>query len=268
MNDLMPAESSSTTQTKPLLVARDVRKRFGSHEVLKGVSLEVARGEVVCVIGPSGSGKTTFLRCLNHLERIDGGRIEIDGELVGYRERGDGTLVEDAPREVARKRAEIGFVFQRFNLWPHLTALENIIEAPVHVRGERRAEAVATAERLLARVGLLDKRDAYPAKLSGGQQQRVAIARALAMRPKLMLFDEATSALDPETVGEVLAVMAELAAEGMTMVCVTHEMGFAREAADRIVMMDDGIIIEDGPPERFFTNPTNERTRQFLSKIL
>jgi polar amino acid transport system ATP-binding protein len=260
--------TANSQQPVPILVARDVRKRFGAHEVLKGVSLEVARGEVVCVIGPSGSGKTTFLRCLNHLERIDGGRIEIDGELVGYRERGDGTLIEATPREVARQRAEVGFVFQRFNLWPHLTAVENVIEAPVHVRGERRAEAVATAERLLARVGLLDKRDAYPAKLSGGQQQRVAIARALAMRPKLMLFDEATSALDPETVGEVLAVMAELAAEGMTMVCVTHEMGFAREAADRIVMMDDGIIIEDGPPERFFANPTSERTRQFLSKIL
>ena len=252
----------------PILVARDVRKRFGAHEVLKGVSLEVARGEVVCVIGPSGSGKTTFLRCLNHLERIDSGRIEIDGALVGYRERGDGALVEDAPREVARKRAEIGFVFQRFNLWPHLTALENVVEAPVHVRGERRVEAVAAAERLLERVHLLDKRDAYPAKLSGGQQQRVAIARALAMRPKLMLFDEATSALDPETVGEVLAVMEELAAEGMTMICVTHEMGFAREAADRVVMMDDGLIVEDGPPSQFFTAPRHERTRQFLSKIL
>jgi polar amino acid transport system ATP-binding protein len=253
---------------RPILAARDVHKRFGAHEVLKGVSLDVRRGEVVCIIGPSGSGKTTFLRCLNHLERIDSGRIEVDGQLVGYRERADGTLVEDAPQEVARKRAEIGFVFQRFNLWPHLTALENIIEAPVYVRGERRRDAVAAAERLLARVGLADKRDAYPSKLSGGQQQRVAIARALAMRPKLMLFDEATSALDPETVGEVLAVMEELAAEGMTMICVTHEMGFAREAADRIVMMDDGVIIEEGVPQRFFTQPANVRTRQFLSKIL
>ena len=256
------------TASRPILLARDVRKRYGAHEVLKGVSLDVCRGEVVCVIGPSGSGKTTFLRCLNHLERIDGGRIEVDGALVGYRERSDGTLVEDTPKEVARKRAEIGFVFQRFNLWPHLTALENIIEAPIYVRGERREESIARAERLLARVGLSDKRDAYPAKLSGGQQQRVAIARALAMRPKLMLFDEATSALDPETVGEVLAVMAELAVEGMTMICVTHEMGFAREAADRVVMMDDGLIIEEGSPERFFTQPSNERTRQFLSKIL
>jgi polar amino acid transport system ATP-binding protein len=245
-----------------------VRKRFGANEVLRGVSLQVQRGEVICMIGPSGSGKTTFLRCLNHLERIDSGRIELDGKLLGYLERPDGTLVEQPARDVARQRAEIGFVFQRFNLWPHLTALENIIEAPIHVRGERRDAAVATAERLLDRVGLLEKRDAYPTKLSGGQQQRVAIARALAMSPKLMLFDEATSALDPETVGEVLAVMAELAAEGMTMICVTHEMGFAREAADRVVMMDDGLVIEEGPPEHFFTQPSNERTRQFLSKIL
>ena len=193
------------------------------------MSLQVQRGEVICVIGPSGSGKTTFLRCLNHLERIDSGRIELDGKLLGYRERPDGKLVEQPARDVARQRAEIGFVFQRFNLWPHLTALENITEAPIHVRGERRDAAVATAERLLDRVGLLEKRDAYPTKLSGGQQQRVAIARALAMSPKLMLFDEATSALDPETVGEVLAVMAELATEGMTMICVTHEMGFARK---------------------------------------
>jgi polar amino acid transport system ATP-binding protein len=253
---------------RTILLARDVHKRFGPNEVLRGVSLQVRRGEVICMIGPSGSGKTTFLRCLNHLERIDTGRIELDGKLLGYRERPDGTLVEQSARDVARQRAEIGFVFQRFNLWPHLTALENITEAPVHVRGERRDAAVATAERLLDRVGLLEKRDAYPTKLSGGQQQRVAIARALAMSPKLMLFDEATSALDPETVGEVLAVMAELAAEGMTMICVTHEMGFAREAADRVVMMDDGLIIEEGPPEHFFTRPSNERTRQFLSKIL
>jgi polar amino acid transport system ATP-binding protein len=253
---------------RTILLARDVRKHFGGHEVLRGVSLQVQRGEVVCMIGPSGSGKTTFLRCLNHLERIDSGRIELDGKLLGYRERPDGKLAEQPAKDVARQRAEIGFVFQRFNLWPHLTALENIIEAPIHVRGERREVAVATAERLLARVGLLDKRDAYPTKLSGGQQQRVAIARALAMSPKLMLFDEATSALDPETVGEVLGVMAELAADGMTMICVTHEMGFAREAADRVVMMDDGLVIEEGPPEHFFTRPSNERTKQFLSKIL
>jgi polar amino acid transport system ATP-binding protein len=263
------ATTSANADARPVILrARDVRKRYGELEVLRGVSLAVHRGEVVCLIGPSGSGKTTLLRCLNHLERIDGGRVEIDGRLVGYRDGPNGTVVEASEKEVARRRAEIGFVFQRFNLWPHLTALENIIEAPVHVRGEPRAQAVATAERLLARVGLLEKRDAYPTKLSGGQQQRVAIARALAMRPKLMLFDEATSALDPETVGEVLAVMEELAAEGMTMICVTHEMGFAREAADRIVMMDDGLVIEEGPPEHFFTNPRNERTRQFLSKIL
>jgi polar amino acid transport system ATP-binding protein len=253
---------------RTILLASDVRKRFGHHEVLKGVSLEVRRGEVVCIIGPSGSGKTTFLRCLNHLERIDGGRIEVDGHLIGYRERPDGSLAEQSAKVIARQRSEIGFVFQRFNLWPHLTALENITEAPIQVRGERRADAVATAERLLARVGLADKRNAYPSKLSGGQQQRVAIARAQAMHPKLMLFDEATSALDPETVGEVLAVMEELAADGMTMICVTHEMGFAREAADRIVMMDDGLVVEEGPPEHFFTRPSHERTRQFLSKIL
>jgi polar amino acid transport system ATP-binding protein len=259
----VPPPSSSA-----ILDARDVHKRFGHNEVLRGVSLQVQRGEVVCIIGPSGSGKTTFLRCLNHLERIDSGRIEVDGKMVGYRDRPDGSLAELPAKEVARQRAEIGFVFQRFNLWPHMTALENIIEAPVHVRGERGRDAVVVAERLLARVGLQDKRDAYPSKLSGGQQERVAIARALAMRPKLMLFDEATSALDPETVGEVLAVMAELAADGMTMVCVTHEMGFAREAANRVVMMDQGVILEEGPPQHFFTNPTHERTRQFLSKIL
>jgi polar amino acid transport system ATP-binding protein len=266
--DTTAGSPATDPRTRTILLARDVRKRFGANEVLCGVSLQVQRGEVICVIGPSGSGKTTFLRCLNHLERIDSGRIELDGKLLGYRERPDGTLVEQPARDVARQRAEIGFVFQRFNLWPHLTALENITEAPIQVRGERRDAAVATAERLLDRVGLLEKRDAYPTKLSGGQQQRVAIARALAMSPKLMLFDEATSALDPETVGEVLAVMAELAAEGMTMICVTHEMGFAREAADRVVMMDDGLVIEEGPPEHFFTRPSNERTRQFLSKIL
>jgi polar amino acid transport system ATP-binding protein len=262
------AEANAILKPPGILCAKDVHKRFGSHEVLRGVSLEVRRGEVVCIIGPSGSGKTTFLRCLNHLERIDRGRIEVDGKLVGYRERPDGRLIEMPAKAIAEQRSEIGFVFQRFNLWPHMTVLENIVEAPIHVRGERRDVAVAAAERLLARVGLQDKRDAYPGKLSGGQQQRVAIARALAMRPKLMLFDEATSALDPETVGEVLAVMEELAADGMTMICVTHEMGFAREAADRMVMMDDGVIVEEGSPEHFFRNPTHDRTRQFLSKIL
>lgn len=268
LTDVATNNGLNTSDAREILVARDIHKRYGHHEVLRGVSLQVNRGEVVCIIGPSGSGKTTFLRCLNHLERIDSGRVELDGHLVGYRDRPGGGLIELSAKEIARQRAEIGFVFQRFNLWPHMTALENIIEAPVFVRGERRADAVKAAERLLERVGLRDKRDAYPSKLSGGQQQRVAIARALAMRPKLMLFDEATSALDPETVGEVLAVMAELAADGMTMICVTHEMGFAREAADRVVMMDEGLIIEEGPPEHFFTSPAQVRTRQFLSKIL
>ena len=254
--------------TQPSVSARDVRKRFGKNEVLHGVSLDVAKGEVVCVIGPSGSGKTTFLRCINHLEKIDEGRIEVEGELVGYRERQDGTLEEDSEAEIARKRAGIGFVFQRFNLWPNKTALKNVIEAPIHVSGVEVDLARVEGERLLARVGLADKRDAYPDRLSGGQQQRVAIARALAMRPSLMLFDEATSALDPEMIGEVLAVMKELATSGMTMVCVTHEMGFAREAADRIAMMDDGLLIEQGTPEHFFTSPEQERTKQFLSKIL
>jgi polar amino acid transport system ATP-binding protein len=247
--------------------AVDVRKRFGRLEVLKGVSLDVQRGEVVCVIGPSGSGKTTFARCINHLEKIDGGRIEVNGHLIGYRER-NGKLVEDGERNIAKQRAEIGMVFQRFNLFPHKTALENVIEAPIRVRNIPEQRAVAAGEALLARVGLAEKRDVYPAKLSGGQQQRVAIARALAMNPALMLFDEPTSALDPETIGEVLDVMKQLAREGTTMVCVTHEMGFAREVADRIVMMDDGVIVEEGPPEHFFTAPTHARTKQFLSKIL
>jgi polar amino acid transport system ATP-binding protein len=252
----------------PVVRAVDVHKWFGKHHVLDGISLEVRVREVVCIIGPSGSGKTTFLRCINHLERIDDGRIEVNGELVGYRVRPDGKLEEDAERSIARKRAQIGFVFQRFNLWPHKTALENIIEAPIRVRGLSVDQATAEAEALLARVGLSEKRDAYPARLSGGQQQRVAIARALAMKPTLMLFDEATSALDPEMIGEVLAVMKELALGGMTMICVTHEMGFAREAADRMVMMDDGVIVEEGTPGHFFTSPGHERTRRFLSKIL
>ena len=250
-----------------VMSAHEVRKRFGRLEVLKGVSLDVKRAEVVCIIGPSGSGKTTFIRCIHHLEKIDGGRIEVNGHLIGYREQ-NGKLIEDSERSIARQRAEIGMVFQRFNLFPHKTALENVIEAPVQVRGVTKRQAIQQAEELLRRVGLADKRDVYPGKLSGGQQQRVAIARALAMRPALMLFDEPTSALDPEVIGEVLDVMKELALEGMTMIVVTHEMGFAREAADRVVMMDDGRIIEEGTPEHFFREPREERTKQFLSKIL
>jgi polar amino acid transport system ATP-binding protein len=250
-----------------VLRAEDVHKRFGRLEVLKGISLDVRRGETVCIIGPSGSGKSTFLRCINHLEKIDAGRIEVNGHLIGYRDR-NGTLVEDSEKNIAKQRAEIGMVFQRFNLFPHMTALENVIEAPIRVRGIQEKQAVASGERLLVRVGLADKRDVYPGKLSGGQQQRVAIARALAMNPALMLFDEPTSALDPEVIGEVLGVMEELSREGMTMIVVTHEMGFARKAADRVVMMDEGRIIEVGTPEHFFEAPTEERTKRFLSKIL
>jgi polar amino acid transport system ATP-binding protein len=252
----------------PIVKAENVEKYFGRHRVLCEVSLEVQRREVVCIIGPSGSGKTTFLRCINHLERIDGGRIEVNGHLIGYRTKDDGSLCEDSERNIARQRTEIGFVFQRFNLWPHMTALQNIIEAPIRVRKTPEADAVAQGEALLERVGLADKRNAYPGKLSGGQQQRVAIARALAMRPALMLFDEPTSALDPEMIGEVLEVMQELAKEGMTMVVVSHEMGFAREAADRIVMMDDGVVVEEAAPAEFFSSPREARTQQFLSKIL
>ena len=248
--------------------AENVDKYFGRHHVLRSVSLEVQKQEVVCIIGPSGSGKTTFLRCINHLERIDGGRIEVNGHLIGYRPGRNGEVVEDSERSIARQRTEIGFVFQRFNLWPHKTALQNVIEAPIRVRKLRVRDAIAQGETLLARVGLGDKRNAYPSKLSGGQQQRVAIARALAMRPALMLFDEPTSALDPEMIGEVLEVMKELASEGMTMIVVSHEMGFAREAANRVVMMDDGCVVEVGTPEHFFTSPDHERTKQFLSKIL
>ena len=256
-----------STLSTPVVRAVDVHKRFGRLEVLKGVDLDVERGEVVCVIGPSGSGKSTLLRCINHLEKIDSGRIEVNGRLIGYQEK-NGKLVEDSERSIARQRAEIGIVFQRFNLFPHKTAFENVIEAPIHVRRLPKAQATIAAEELLRRVGVGDKRDVYPGKLSGGQQQRVAIARALAMNPALMLFDEATSALDPEMIGEVLEVMEELARDGMTMIVVTHEMGFARKAADRVVMMDDGRFIEDAPPEKFFTSPRNERTKEFLSKIL
>ena len=246
--------------------ADKVNKYFGSLHVLKDVCFQVRKNETVVVIGPSGSGKSTLLRCINHLEKINSGRIYVNGHLIGYLEQ-SGKLVEDNERNIARQRAEIGMVFQRFNLFPHLTALENVIEAPIQVRKTPREQATAEAEHLLERVGLADKRDKYPNQLSGGQQQRVAIARALAMKPNLMLFDEPTSALDPEMIGEVLDVMNELAHE-MTMVVVSHEMGFARACANRIVFMDSGAIIEDTTPEDLFTHPREERTKQFLSKIL
>jgi len=250
-----------------MVLAEGVHKRFGRNEVLKGIDLEVAPGEVMCLLGPSGSGKSTFLRCINHLEKINRGRLSVDGELVGYRQDGE-RLHELRESEVARKRAEIGMVFQHFNLFGHMTALENTTCAPMHVKGTPRDQAVARAQELLGRVGLSDKLDAYPAQLSGGQKQRVAIARALAMEPKLMLFDEPTSALDPELVGEVLDAMKQLAREGMTMVVVTHEMGFAKEVADKVVFMDDGLVLESGPPEQVIANPQHERTRAFLSKVL
>ncbi|MCE7082759.1 amino acid ABC transporter ATP-binding protein [Streptomyces sp. ST2-7A] len=247
--------------------AERVHKSFGLVEVLRGIDLEVRNGEVFCLVGPSGSGKSTFLRCINHLEKINAGRLWVDGDLVGYRQKGD-KLYEMREREVARRRRDIGMVFQRFNLFPHMTALENVMEAPVQVKGKSRKAAREQAERLLERVGLADRMRNYPAQLSGGQQQRVAIARALAMEPKLMLFDEPTSALDPELVGEVLDVMRQLAEEGMTMIVVTHEMGFAREVGDSLVFMDAGMVVEAGSPREVLTNPQHERTRAFLSKVL
>jgi len=250
-----------------MVKAEGVHKRFGRVEVLNGITLEVQPREVMCLVGPSGSGKSTFLRCINHLERINAGRLYVDGELVGYRQVGD-KLHELRESEVVRKRQEIGMVFQRFNLFPHKTALGNVIEAPTQVKGQSRKQAVARAEELLARVGLKDKMHSYPVALSGGQQQRVAIARALAMDPKLMLFDEPTSALDPELVGEVLDVMRGLAADGMTMIVVTHEMGFAREVGDTLVFMDGGVIVESGRPRDVLANPRHERTKLFLSKVL
>jgi polar amino acid transport system ATP-binding protein len=259
--------SNGSQNGSSLIIRADrVNKYFGQLHVLKDISLQVNKNEVLVVIGPSGSGKSTFLRCINHLEKIDSGHIYVNGHMIGYTER-NGKLFEDSERNIARQRAEIGMVFQRFNLFPHLTVIQNVIEAPVNVRHLPASEAIPEAERLLTRVGLLDKRDKYPNQLSGGQQQRVAIARALAMKPSLMLFDEPTSALDPEMIGEVLDVMKELAGE-MTMVVVSHEMGFARAAADRIIFMDEGRIIEDTTPGDLFSNPREERTRQFLSKIL
>jgi polar amino acid transport system ATP-binding protein len=250
-----------------MLRAEKIVKHFGNLTVLDGIDLSVPCGPVVVIIGPSGSGKTTLLRCINHLEKIDSGRIYIEGEMIGYREV-NSKLVEDREATIARIRSQIGFVFQRFNLFPHMTALENVIEAPIHVLHQPKAEVKERAVALLEKVGLADKADAYPHKLSGGQQQRVAIARALAMNPKLMLFDEATSALDPELVGEVLKVMDQLAKEGMTMIVVTHEMGFAREVADEVIFMDKAVIVEEGPPEQVFDHPQNERTREFLRMIL
>ncbi len=257
---------SEVESRAPMLLAEEVHKRFGRLEVLKGISLAVQPGEVMCLLGPSGSGKSTFLRCINHLEKINGGRLSVDGRLVGYRQQGD-RLYELRESEVARERADIGMVFQRFNLFPHMTALENVIEAPIRVRKRPRAAAVERGEHLLGSVGLADKRDAYPAQLSGGQQQRVAIARALAMDPKLMLFDEPTSALDPELVDEVLDTMRALAGSGMTMVVVTHEIGFAREAGDTLVFMDGGVVVESGDPREVLANPQHERTRSFLSRV-
>jgi polar amino acid transport system ATP-binding protein len=250
-----------------MVIAEQVCKNFGGLKVLKGVTLTVERGRVLCIVGPSGSGKTTFLRCINHLETISAGRLYVDGELVGYRER-RGKLHELPPREAAKQRRDVGMVFQHFNLFPHRTALQNIVEAPVHVKKVKKETALRRARELLNRVGLSDKADAYPAQLSGGQQQRVAIARALAMDPKLMLFDEPTSALDPELVGEVLDVMRDLAGAGMTMLVVTHEMGFAREVADELAFMNDGVIIESGDPREVLANPKHARTQAFLSKLL
>src|SRR5450759_3140446 len=259
--------SATSASDVPMVHADRVSKSFGTNQVLKSLSLTVQRGEVLCLVGPSGSGKSTFLRCINHLERLSAGRLTVDGELIGYRET-NGKLYELHPREAARQRREIGMVFQLFNLFPHMTALENVMEAPQLVKGLSKTQAEKRARDLLARVGLADRSDYYPAHLSGGQQQRVAIARALAMGPKLMLFDEPTSALDPELVGEVLDTMKDLALEGMTMMVVTHEMGFAKEVGTRLIFMDEGVVVEDGDPTQIFNNPQHPRTQDFFSKIL
>jgi polar amino acid transport system ATP-binding protein len=251
----------------PMVLAEGVHKRYGRVEVLRGIDLTVERGAVMCVIGPSGSGKSTFLRCINHLEQINSGRLSVDGQLVGYRQRGD-KLYELRESDIATQRIGVGMVFQHFNLFPHMTVIGNMIEAPLKVKREPRKEVLDRARELLHRVGLADKAEAYPRQLSGGQQQRVAIARALSMRPKLMLFDEPTSALDPELVGEVLDVMRSLAQTGMTMIVVTHEMGFAREVGDQLVFMDDGVVVEAGRPREILAAPQHERTRSFLSKVL
>ncbi|OEJ33696.1 ectoine/hydroxyectoine ABC transporter ATP-binding protein EhuA [Streptomyces subrutilus] len=252
---------------QPMVKAEGVHKSYGAAHILRGIDLEVAPREVFCLVGPSGSGKSTFLRCINHLERINAGRLSVDGQLVGYKQKGD-KLYELKDSEVAAQRRDIGMVFQRFNLFPHMTAIENVMEAPVMVKGESKAVARERAVRLLDRVGLGDKGGNYPTQLSGGQQQRVAIARALAMEPKLMLFDEPTSALDPELVGDVLDVMRDLAESGMTMIVVTHEMGFAREVGDNLVFMDGGVVVESGHPREVLGNPQHDRTKAFLSKVL
>ena len=257
----------TATSAAPMVEAVGVHKRFGANHVVRGIDFTVDTGQVRCLLGPSGSGKSTFLRCINHLEKINAGSITVDGELVGYRRSGD-KLFELRDDEIARRRSDIGMVFQHFNLFPHMTVLENLIEAPVMVRREKPKDAKERGRALLARVGLADKADAYPRSLSGGQQQRVAIARALNMRPKLMLFDEPTSALDPELVGEVLDVMRDLAAEGMTMIVVTHEIGFAREVADTVTFMDGGVVVESGPPDQVLGAPQHARTRSFLAKVL
>jgi len=267
LSDIVDATPAAGDPVHAMIRAEAVHKSFGSVEVLKGISLEVAPREVMCVIGPSGSGKSTFLRCVNHLEKINAGRLWVDGKLVGYRQKGD-KLHELRDREVSAQRRDIGMVFQRFNLFPHMTALENVMEAPTQVKGVARQAARERGAALLERVGLGDRSQSYPNQLSGGQQQRVAIARALAMEPKLMLFDEPTSALDPELVGEVLDVMRGLAQDGMTMVVVTHEMGFAREVGDTLVFMDDGVVVEAGAPRQILTDPQHERTKSFLSKVL
>src|SRR5664280_2164806 len=267
MTEPSPVPIVAAEPGMPLVHALNVSKRFGHTEVLKGIDVDVSAGEVVCLLGPSGSGKTTFLRCINRLETIDGGRIWVDGELIGLEDRG-GVLHRLTDKAIAGQRREIGMVFQRFNLFPHFTALQNIAEAPIQVAGESKQTSISRARELLVMVGLADKADSYPAQLSGGQQQRVAIARALAMQPKLMLFDEPTSALDPELVGDVLAVMRDLAEKGMTMIVVTHEMGFAGDVADRVIFMDGGVVVEQGPPSELIANPQHERTRTFLRRVL
>ena len=262
------AELSETIDaTQPMVKAEQVWKSFGRLDVLKGIDLEVYPQQTFVLLGPSGGGKSTLLRCINHLEKINAGRLWVSGELMGYRQRGD-VLHEMKSRDVARQRSLVGMVFQRFNLFPHKTAIENVMEAPIHVQHVPHKQAETEAEELLTRVGLREKLDTYPAQLSGGQQQRVAIARALAMKPKLMLFDEPTSALDPELVGEVLDVMKDLAKGGMTMVVVTHEIGFAKEVADGVALIDGGVIVEQGPPNEVLVSPKEERTKLFLSKVL